>query len=221
MNSPVRKKARISTANADDNFDEIRCSTPDDEIVSNASQLTDALMFVNYHVMSYAVSAHTNTLTSSCGLSSSPREFPHGSSNNAKMFWNLCSSPEQQEDDDNVDLPPAIIDQNTKNTSIGINLAHEILQQRQQQKEKRQEASVNIKHSPTRHDFDSKSCYNRFLHENNRQKVDMSTVLKLPQNQNISKSLMSTSMYRGLLATEEINTYLMPEVFISRSFTRA
>ena len=189
VTSSPRKKSRL------DGFE---------DSIYNASQVCDAsvedtAMFIQYHVMSYALKVHQlnendNSISS----------FPLSSSQQVSSFWKNKGSTENKQQE------KAIV--RKVGSARGIDLAREILMEKEC-KPKESNESVVIRNVPSEQDFKSKASYERFLVKENRAQVEY------PHD--VSKGIDTcveehrVNKYATQPSAEEMQLYLLPEVRLS------
>ena len=173
--SPDKKKLRME--DGVDFRNDLPTSTPDED----CPKIQDTLMYLKYHVFSYAMDVHTKSLSKSCKM------FPHSESENAKLFWNMCTNKQRESHEPH-------------NVSEGLTLAQQILQQHSSE-----EKSIKITNSESKGDFENESSYRRFLRKD-CEPLDM-------QSQNELRTEQPARKYH--VDQNEIQSYLLPEVSLS------
>ncbi|XP_066931495.1 uncharacterized protein [Clytia hemisphaerica] len=172
--SPDKKKLRIE--DGVDLQNDLPTSTPDED----CPKIQDTLMYLKYHVLSYAMDVHKKS------LGTNGEKFPHSESENAKLFWNMCSNEREKPHEPQ------------NNVSEGLTLAQQILQQQDSSEEK----SIKISNSESRNDFENESSYRRFLRKNSEQ-------LNIQAQNNL---IMEQPSRKYNVDQNEIQSYLLPEL---------
>lgn len=224
--SPDRKKPRMVDSVDDKDHPEdpmetesestFRCSTPEtehDDVMG--AVLDDVLIFLRYHVSSYAIQAYLAHLTNQRTRIVSP----HASTRNAQMFFDLCSkdsklnsNPTQcssasnrcfKSINENINIYP----------SLGISLAADILKQSSNLNTGDDDDDTLVRNETSKNDFKDEQSYKRHIHDYDKQQHTSAT-LELPQNQCMNEAFLPRGRceHNPLPLQEDLSTYLMPEV---------